>query len=220
VSLLTGGTEPGSWQAQIVTPFSTAAGGELELADIPGYGPILPSTARDLLDDAEWSQVAVDEHGVVIAAGAPVPAPRPSERSKPDAARESNPSFFQQPRADKSAPVDGADERLRLMATAPPEKLRPERLTLQGYVAGDQLKRFLRARDRHCVFPGCHRPVCDIDHRIPWPLGPTSPENTQLLCRHHHRAKQALFTVELTDDGDYRWTMRGGWQFLRHRQGY
>ena len=79
VSLLTGGTEPGSWQAQLITPFSTAVGGELELAEIPGYGPILPSTARDLLADAEWTQVAVDEDGVVIAVGDPIPAP-PSER--------------------------------------------------------------------------------------------------------------------------------------------
>ncbi|MDB5694422.1 MAG: putative endonuclease, partial [Alphaproteobacteria bacterium] len=42
-SLLTGGMEAGSWQAQIVVPFSTAAGGELELAEVPGLGPVLPS---------------------------------------------------------------------------------------------------------------------------------------------------------------------------------
>ena len=60
VSLLTGGVEAGSWQASIVVPFTTAAGGELELAEIPGLGPVLPSTARDVLADAEWSQVAVD----------------------------------------------------------------------------------------------------------------------------------------------------------------
>jgi hypothetical protein len=39
------------------------------------------------------------------------------------------------------------------------------------------------------------------------------------LCRRHHRAKQAVFTVELIDR-DYRWTTRGGWQFWRRHQGY
>ena len=72
------------------------------------------------------------------------------------------------------------------------------------------------------MFPGCHRPAAqtDKDHRIPWPQGRTDSGNLQCLCRHHHRAKQAVFTVELSPDGDYRWTTRGGWQFTRRHQGY
>ena len=200
VALLTGGTEPGSWQAQVIVPFSTADGAELELAEIPGFGPILPSTAQELLQDAEWSQVAVDQDGVVIAVSDPIPAPR------------------------KPAPCPLKAERLaelrRLIAQPPPERLMPERLAVAGYVTTSRLKRYLQARDRHCVFPGCHRRITDVDHRIPWPLGPTAAWNLELLCRHHHRAKQAVFTVELTTDGDYLWTHRSGWQFLRHRQGY
>ncbi|MCA1712374.1 MAG: 13E12 repeat family protein, partial [Actinobacteria bacterium] len=49
VDLLTGGVDAGSWHAEIVVPFSVAEGGDLELADIPGLGPVLPGTARDLL---------------------------------------------------------------------------------------------------------------------------------------------------------------------------
>src|SRR3954447_5260462 len=48
VDLLTGGEQAGSWQAEVIVPFSTADGADLDLAEIPGLGPILPSTARDL----------------------------------------------------------------------------------------------------------------------------------------------------------------------------
>ena len=209
VALLTGGEQPGQWQAQIIVPFSTVEGGELELAEIPGYGPILPSTARDLLADAEWSQVAVDEDGVVIAVSDPI---QPAK---------------QDPMADKPAPWGGQlrDEQwwsaMRLLIVAPPkQRLLPEQLSSANYATPSRLRRHLQARDRTCVFPGCHRRITDVDHRIPWPLGPTAEWNLQLLCRHHHRAKQAVFDVELTADGGYLWTTRGGWQFLRHRQGY
>jgi len=228
VSLLTGGVEAGSWQAAILVPFSTMNGADLELADIPGLGPILPSTARDLLEHTEtFSQVSVDENDVVIAVTDPVagpsasskptPPPKPSAKPAPESAAE---------------PMDIAAcrERLRdeqwwssmrlLMSTPPPERLLPEQLSSAAYGTPGRLRRYLQARDRTCVFPGCHRLITDVDHRIPWPLGTTAEWNLQLLCRHHHRAKQAVFTVALTDDGDYLWTSRGGWQFLRHRQGY
>jgi hypothetical protein len=189
VALLTGGADAGAWQAQVIVPFHTTAGGELELAEIPGFGPILPSTAHDLLLDAEsLMQVAVDETGTVIAAGDPI---------TPD-----------------------WDAALQQLASPPAERLRPENLSSDAYRTPGRLLRHVQARDRTCVFPGCHRRITDVDHRIPWPLGPTAADNLQLLCRHHHRAKQAVFTVELTEDGDYLWTSKGGWQFLRKRQGY
>ncbi len=204
-SLLTGGIEPGSWQAQIIVPFTTATGGELELAEIPGLGPVLPSTVKDLLGDAEWSQVAVDSDGVVIAVGDPIPAPRAP--AAPSAARARMRENWELSLA-------------QLMSTPPVSRLMPEQLASAAYGTPSRLKRYLQARDRTCVFPGCHRRITDVDHRIPWPLGPTAADNLQLLCRHHHRAKQAVFIVELTPEGDYLWTSRGGWQFLRHRQGY
>ncbi|MEO6204585.1 MAG: hypothetical protein ABIO67_04275, partial [Mycobacteriales bacterium] len=36
VDLLTGGAQAGQWQAEVVVPFATAEGGDLELAEIPG----------------------------------------------------------------------------------------------------------------------------------------------------------------------------------------
>jgi hypothetical protein len=140
---------------------------------------------------------------VVIAVSDTIPAPKPSSAGKP-APRDEN--WWASMR--------------QLISTPPKARLLPEQLSSAAYTTPGRLRRYLHARDRTCVFPGCHRRITDVDHRIPWPLGPTAAENLQLLCRHHHRAKQAVFTVELTPDGHYLWTSRGGWQFLRHRQGY
>jgi hypothetical protein len=183
-ALLTGGETVGSWHAEVVVPFSTAAGGDLELAEIPGLGPILPSTARDLLGQCGTrSQVAVDETGTVIAVSDPV-----------------------------------GNRLTQAMATAP--LLRD--LSASGYRFPPRLRRFLEPRDRTCVFPGCGRRAnrTDKDHRIPWPAGPTSAGNGQCLCRHHHRAKHAVFTVLRDPDGSYVWITRGGWQFRRQPKGF
>lgn len=46
-------------------------------------------------------------------------------------------------------------------------------------------------RDGVCQAPGCMVPAdrCDIDHRVPWPHGPTSADNLGPLCRRHHAFK-------------------------------
>ncbi|WP_155288852.1 HNH endonuclease signature motif containing protein [Rhodococcoides fascians] len=57
----------------------------------------------------------------------------------------------------------------------------------------------VRLRDRHCRFPGCHRPAerCQLDHVIPFdhanPLGGgwTTVNNLQCLCEFHHSVKTA-----------------------------
>ncbi|MCW2598839.1 MAG: putative endonuclease, partial [Frankiales bacterium] len=201
VDLLTGGAEHKSWQAQVIVPFHTATGGDLELAEVPGFGPILPATARELLHDSHsLLQVAVDEHGQVLAVSDPLPGPATAARQAPE------------------APQDPMITALKAMTAGPVlHGLRSPR-----YRPGRRLTRFLEARDHTCVFPGCHRPAAttDKDHRLPWPLGPTDPANLQCLCRHHHRAKHTAFTLTLTTDGDYRWTTRGGWQFPRQRHRY
>jgi hypothetical protein len=50
---------------------------------------------------------------------------------------------------------------------------------------------FIRCRDLTCRFPDCDRPAecADIDHTVPWPLGPTHPSNLKLVCRIHHLLK-------------------------------
>ncbi len=50
---------------------------------------------------------------------------------------------------------------------------------------------FVRCRDLTCRFPGCDKPAqfCDIDHTVPYPVGPTHPSNLKCLCRFHHLLK-------------------------------
>jgi hypothetical protein len=70
----------------------------------------------------------------------------------------------------------------------------------------------VRARDKHCVFPGCMRIAknCDIDHRVPYPEGPTSADNLACLCRHHHRLKhEAGWTLDRRGD-HHVWTTPTG----------
>jgi hypothetical protein len=46
------------------------------------------------------------------------------------------------------------------------------------------LEEFIRMRDLTCRFPNCDVPAhrCDIDHRVPWPAGPTHPSRTCVVC--------------------------------------
>ncbi len=70
------------------------------------------------------------------------------------------------------------------------------------------LQRFVRCRDLTCRFPGCDAPaeVCDIDHAVAYPLGPTHPSNLRCLCRKHH----LLVTF---------WVGEGGWQNTQRSDG-
>ncbi len=67
------------------------------------------------------------------------------------------------------------------------------------------------------MFPGCPVPGrrCDKDHRDRWSHGPTTEDNTACLCRRHHRAKHASFTLARAPDGSHRWTTRTGHNYTR-----
>jgi len=47
------------------------------------------------------------------------------------------------------------------------------------------MARFIRCRDLTCRWPGCDQPaaVSDIDHTVPYPVGPTHASNNKLYCR-------------------------------------
>ena len=66
-------------------------------------------------------------------------------------------------------------------------------------------KRALRARDGHCVWPGCDRPASwsDGHHLIHWIHGgSTSLDNLVLLCHRHHRmVHEDNWQIAKTDDG-------------------
>jgi Domain of unknown function (DUF222) len=89
-------------------------------------------------------------------------------------------------------------------------RARPE----SGYRPSAALAEFVRFRDLTCRFPECDQraEVCDIDHTVPFPLGPTHPSNLKLLCRYHHLLK--TFYSEWQDrqepDGTVVWTSPSG----------
>jgi hypothetical protein len=64
-----------------------------------------------------------------------------------------------------------------------------------------------------CVFPRCSRPArgCDLDHVVPWPLGPTTSSNLAPLCRGHHRLKtHGGWTYARTGPTAFVWTSPSG----------
>lgn len=69
---------------------------------------------------------------------------------------------------------------------------------------------YVRARDRHCQFPGCRVSAerCDLDHRLPYESGgATCPCNLDVLCRAHHRLKTfTSWRAEPDASGRLTWT--------------
>jgi hypothetical protein len=66
-------------------------------------------------------------------------------------------------------------------------------------------RRALEARDKHCVWPGCDRPPrwCDSHHQREWQLGgPSSVQESALLCGRHHKLRHD-----------------GGWRLFQTRGG-
>ncbi|MFV4912581.1 DUF222 domain-containing protein [Microbacterium lacticum] len=75
-------------------------------------------------------------------------------------------------------------------------------------------RRFLRARDQHCRFPGCRRATirCEIDHTIDAAKGgPTALWNLAHLCQRHHSMKQfTRWKVRQLPGGVLEWTSPTG----------
>ena len=82
------------------------------------------------------------------------------------------------------------------------------------YQPPDRLKNAIKARDRTCRFPGCHRPAaaCELDHTLRYPDGPTCSCNLGDLCVHHHHLKHLAPGWTLTNHGNghFTWTTPTG----------
>ncbi|SSC22379.1 HNH nuclease [Klenkia terrae] len=120
-------------------------------------------------------------------------------------------------------------DRGRLLAVATPEELVAAAKAgrgvgppppAAGYGPTAAQYRYLRARDRHCRFPGCRQVArsCDADHVVPYDHhkpergGPTCVGNLAMLCRRHHRLKTHApgWRFEMDDDGTLHVTTPGG----------
>jgi len=76
------------------------------------------------------------------------------------------------------------------------------------------IDRHLRARDRHCRWPGCTVPAIrsEVDHTLDFALGgSTDVRNLSHLCQRHHTQKQfTRWTVRQLPDGILEWTSPTG----------
>ncbi|HLS64877.1 MAG TPA: DUF222 domain-containing protein [Ruania sp.] len=86
----------------------------------------------------------------------------------------------------------------------------------------------VRARDQHCVRPGCSAPArdCQLDHTRPWDHqeptagGSTSPANLGPLCHRDHQVKtHGDFQVVQTAPGEFEWTTPTGHRYRRNVDG-
>lgn len=114
-----------------------------------------------------------------------------------------------------SSPVD-ADTARCLAAAAPSwtrvltDPIDGHLITVDRYRTTLPQRRYLRARDQHCRWPGCRRPAirCEVDHTIDAAKGgPTALWNLAHLCQRHHSMKQfTLWRVRQLDGGALEWT--------------
>lgn len=77
----------------------------------------------------------------------------------------------------------------------------------------------VRAVDGVCRAPGCQVPAdrCDLDHVVPWPVGPTTPGNAQSLSRGCHHPKTAgLWSAARAPDDGIRWTTLTGREYVTY----
>jgi hypothetical protein len=98
-------------------------------------------------------------------------------------------------------PGYGALPAERVTELAKQAKLRPvaipkDLLAEPQYRPSVATARFIRCRDLTCRWPGCDQPaaVSDIDHTVPYPVGPTHASNNKLYCRIHRRLAGIRFT--------------------------
>ncbi len=59
------------------------------------------------------------------------------------------------------------------------------------YAPTREMREFVRCRDLTCRFPFCDEPAqfCEVDHTVPYPVGPTHPSNLKCVCGLHHLVK-------------------------------
>jgi len=91
-------------------------------------------------------------------------------------------------------------------------------MAVDRYRPSAELRRFLRARDERCRFPGCvRRPTrCDVDHTVDHARGGrTTAINLAHFCPRHHTVKHATaWRVRQVGRGVLEWTSLTGRRYL------
>ena len=97
-----------------------------------------------------------------------------------------------------------------------------ETLHSDSYECSDRLRDQTQLRDLTCVFPWCTTPaaLCDMDHVVAYPEGPTETGNIAPACRQHHRAKTHMgWDYQALGPRLYLWTSPQGERYLRSHAG-
>ena len=86
------------------------------------------------------------------------------------------------------------------------------------YAPPSRLAGFVIARDRVCQFAGCNKPAhrCELDHRQPFPNGPTNKDNLGPLCKRHHRLKHHSRWRITKKNGQVTWTSPTRHQYTKY----
>jgi hypothetical protein len=112
-----------------------------------------------------------------------------------------------------AAAVQQLAKRAKVRPVAHPNDIAPE----PRYRPSAAMAELVRCRDLTCRFPGCDQPaqVCDIDHTVPYPIGPTHPSNLKLYCKTHHLLKTFYcgpdgWNERQLPDGTVIWTSPSG----------
>src|SRR3954471_10123856 len=149
-------------QVSLTMPLTTWLGLSSDPGQLTGYGPVAGALARQMAADAARDNPATPSWRCA--------APDDPARDSPAPT-----SWRCVATDDRHGTVIGVG---RPVST--PRHDPPARLTA-----------LVAAAEAACVFPGCETPVtrCDLDHRVPYPEGPTCSCTIQPLCRTHHRLK-------------------------------
>jgi hypothetical protein len=187
-----------------------------------------PDCSGDTAGDAPATHAVV----YAVADETTIEAAHPAESAESAADPEPEPERRESPPArPKPAYVFGAGIMPTSLLGAVVERARIRRVRHPGahsapeprYAPSRKLAEFVRCRDLTCRFPGCDKPaqVCDVDHTVAYPVGPTHPSNLKCLCRFHHLLKtfwNALggWCDRQLPDGTIIWTSPTGHTYTTH----
>ncbi|OBB12911.1 hypothetical protein A5761_21795 [Mycolicibacterium setense] len=215
---------------------------------LPGHGILPAHRVRDLVDSAKLKPLHVPAQPTEPAepsesADAPEPSEpnestgnseptgpteptgstqptEPADASEPPGSTEATGSASSTELSEPTEPSGSTEATEPVDASGPSQ---PADLGEPGYRPSAALSEFIRWRDLTCRFPGCDAPAqrCDIDHSVPYPLGPTHPSNNKLYCRAHHLLK--TFSTGWTDrqlpDGTVEFTAPTGHTYTTEPHG-
>ncbi|MGH3872475.1 MAG: DUF222 domain-containing protein [Pseudonocardiaceae bacterium] len=210
---------------EVQVRLSTLLGLDEHPAELPGWGPLPASAARDLVatqHDAQWRIAIVDTDGYLLHGDLTRRRPHQPGTHSDHANRSDRAGGI----VEIALPVSLLD-RLPALAAEHPEWARvlhgitgswthreQARAALDQHptrrFAHSALRRHIQMRDRHCIGPGCRRraTTSEVDHtRDHAHGGPTTRTNSGPCCaRDHAKKHKGGWTLTQPTAGHFVWT--------------